>query len=176
VCTSQNQTTPIVYHKRIRLPLSAYLVLGAVFSLTIGTRARKPVFGDPTAAEGAIEVLTSLASERAVTVYGYCIMPDHIHLVVSMPPAFEVLTFVGQFKNLTQRAVWQLGVAGAFWQKSFWDHAIRSDESLEETVWYVLNNPVRRGLASIWTEYPFAGSLAWDLRLQVATETHPPGD
>ena len=156
--------------------MAAYRVPGAVFSLTIGTNGRRPVFGDPSAANSAIAVLTRLASQRAVMVYGYCIMPDHIHLVISVPPTYDVPTFVGQFKNLTQRAVWQLGIVGTFWQKSFWDHAIRSNESLEETVRYVLNNPVRRGLATDWTEYPFVGSLTWDLGLRSAGKERPSGE
>jgi hypothetical protein len=52
---------------------------------------------------------------------------------------------------------------GAFWQKSFWDHFLRADEQVEAVVSYVLNNPVRAGLATHWREYPFAGSLAIDL-------------
>ena len=61
-------------------------------------------------------------------------------------------------------AAWAQGVAGVIWQRSFWDHFLRAEEQLEEVVSYGLNNPVRRGLVEDWQDYPFAGSLALDLR------------
>lgn len=91
-------------------------------------------------------------------------MPDHVHLVLGASETCDVVSFVGQFKNLAQWAAWRCGVVGRFWQESFWDHFLRSDERVEDLVAYVLNNPVRRGLADRWREYPFAGSVVWDLK------------
>ncbi len=73
------------------------------------------------------------------------------------------MTFVAQFKNLTQRAVWRLGLTGAFWQRSFYDHFLREEERLEQVVEYVLNNPVRAGLVSQRRDYPFSGSFVFHL-------------
>jgi REP element-mobilizing transposase RayT len=90
-------------------------------------------------------------------------MPDHVHLVLAPAAACDGVTFVGQFKNLAQRAAWAHGVAGAFWQRSFWDRLVRVGEPLEPLVEYVLSNPVRAGLVQTWSEYPDAGSLTWEL-------------
>ncbi len=46
-----------------------------------------------------------------------------------------------------------LGRRGAFWQEESFDHAIRSDESLNAKMAYVLANPVRRGLVKRPREY-----------------------
>ena len=78
-------------------------------------------------------------------------------------PPCDIVTFTGQFKNLAQREAWRLGVTGAFWQLSFWDHFLRGDERLELVIEYVLNNPVRSGLVARWRDYPFSGSLVFDL-------------
>lgn len=86
-------------------------------------------------------------------------MPDHIHLLLTPSAACDVVTFVAQVKNLVQREAWRLGVPGRLWQVSFWDHFLRRDESLSATVTYVLENPVRRGLAQEWSEYPYCGML-----------------
>jgi REP element-mobilizing transposase RayT len=98
-----------------------------------------------------------------VAVYAYCVMPDHVHLVIEPSPDCDLVTFVGQFKNLAQRAAWALGVEGAFWQKGFFDHFLRREEQLERVVAYVVENPVRRGLVETWQDYPFAGSLVFEL-------------
>lgn len=70
----------------------------------------------------------------------------------------DILTFVGRFKNLVQRAAWRHGVLGAFWQKSFWDHMVRRQEDLAVVVAYVMANPVRAGLVARPEDYPFAGT------------------
>jgi len=62
-------------------------------------------------------------------------------------------------QNLSQRALWGTGVVGQVWQRSFWDHFLRSDEPLEHACIYVLNNPVRAGMVEDWRKYPFAGVL-----------------
>lgn len=92
-----------------------------------------------------------------VDVFAYCVMPDHLHLLIRPSPTTSVNTFVGQVKNLGQRAAWSLGVRGAFWQRSFWDHYLRPSEDPYAVIDYIVNNPVRRGLVREWRDYPYAG-------------------
>jgi REP element-mobilizing transposase RayT len=131
--------------------------------VTVAVRERRPVFGDPGMGSAAVDVLRARASRTGVAVHGYCVMPDHVHLVVSPSATCDIVTFVGQFKNLTQRATWARGAAGPLWQRSFWDHFLRADEDLLAVVPYVLENPVRAGLVSCWRDYPFSGSVSFDL-------------
>jgi REP element-mobilizing transposase RayT len=44
---------------------------------------------------------------------------------------------------------------GAFWQHESYDHVIRDDEELEQTIWYVLFNPVKAGLVNSWQDWPW---------------------
>ena len=149
--------------RRIRLAPEEYARTSAVCFITIAVQNRQPVFGKSNVAAAAVEVLQNHAAATGVRVYGYCVMPEHIHLVLSPSAACAITAFVRQYKNLTQRAAWSLGVKGAFWQKRFWDHFLRADEQLERVVEYVLNNPVRRGLVDHWRDYAYSGSLVFDL-------------
>lgn len=151
-------------HKRIRLDPGSYAQPGAICSVTMAVRDRQPIFADPTMAAAAVEVLQAHAGKTGVPVYGHCVMPDHIHLVLGPSNRCDIITFVGQYKNLTQRAAWTHGIKGAFWQTSFWDHLLRAEEDIERVVQYVLDNPVRKGLADHWDDYPFSGSLVFHLR------------
>jgi putative transposase len=45
------------------------------------------------------------------------------------------------------------------WQKSYYDHILRKQESVAKVVRYILENPVRKGLPTHPEEYPFSGSL-----------------
>ncbi len=150
-------------NKHIRLPRALYHQIGAVCSVTVCVRDRRPLFADGDVAGGMINVLGCHAAKTGVPVYAYCVMPDHIHLVLGPSPSTDIIDFVGQYKNLAQRAAWSRGVTGSFWQRRFWDHFLRKDEQLEQVISYVLNNPVRRGMVSNWREYGFSGSLALDL-------------
>ncbi|MDP2659614.1 MAG: transposase, partial [Dehalococcoidia bacterium] len=151
-------------HKRIRLDAGLYSQPGVVCSVTVAVKDRQPIFADALVASSAVDILRSQAERTGVRVYAYCVMPDHIHLVLGPSAGCDVMTFVGQFKNLAQRAAWDCGVKGAFWQTSFWDHFLRADEGVEMVVEYVLNNPVRKRLASEWSDYPFSGSLVFPMR------------
>jgi putative transposase len=147
---------------RIRLDLDVYARADVVCSITIACKDRLRIFESKQLTEAAIEVLRERATTHGVTVYAYCFMPDHVHLLIAPSEQCDVITFVGQFKNLAQRAAWQHSIHGSLWQKRFWDHFLREEEDLESVVTYIFMNPVRAGLVSDWDHYPYSGSLVWE--------------
>jgi len=98
------------------------------------------------------------AQQTGVAVWAWCLMPDHVHLVLSPSTDCDIITFVGQFKNLTLRRAWKMGFQGAFWQQGFWDHFGMRDGDLPRMLQYVLDNPVRAGLVERAEDYPFSGT------------------
>jgi actin-related protein len=48
-----------------------------------------------------------------------------------------------------------MGQGGTVWQEESFDRVLRSSESLDAKIEYVLNNPVRKGLVSDWHHYPW---------------------
>jgi REP element-mobilizing transposase RayT len=149
--------------RRIRLAPAVYADIGEICSATVAVKGRTPVFANPAIAASAGDVLRRHAAATGVPVYAWCVMPDHVHLILGASPSCDIVTFVGQFKNLAQREAWRLGVKGAFWPTSFWDHFLRGDERLEHAIEYVLNNPVRSGLVARWCDYQFSGSIVFEL-------------
>ncbi len=91
-------------------------------------------------------------------------MPDHIHLLISPSPQVSLVDFVRAFKGRSTRLAWQYGYPGKIWQRSFYDHFLRKEEDVHRVVDYILNNPVRQGIVDDWQEYPFSGSLVYNLR------------
>jgi putative transposase len=49
---------------------------------------------------------------------------------------------------------WTAHRYGIRWQRDFFEHRLRNDEYFEEKVDYVLQNPVRAGLATDWRDWP----------------------
>jgi hypothetical protein len=48
-----------------------------------------------------------------------------------------------------------LGRKGRLWQPESFDRVLRSSESLDAKMEYLLENPVRAGLEARWTDYPW---------------------
>jgi len=44
---------------------------------------------------------------------------------------------------------------GRFWQEKSFDRVVRNREDLGEKINYVLNNPVKIGVVSHWSEYKY---------------------
>ena len=51
------------------------------------------------------------------------------------------------------------------WQPSFYDHVLRKNEDLLETVKYIFNNPVRKKIVKHYQDYPLSGSFELDGKL-----------
>jgi REP element-mobilizing transposase RayT len=102
----------------------------------------------------------------------YCIMPNHVHMVISVGRIFnstnltdrnEISTNNKQLFRILQsikrytakRANITLNRRGAFWQHESYDHVVRDDADLSRIVECVIYNPVRAGLVQSWEEWPW---------------------
>jgi REP element-mobilizing transposase RayT len=154
-----------VEHRRrpIRLDASVYREAGQVFSVTIGTSPRAPVFDQQEWALECIDRLRALHRELGNSVYAYCLMPDHVHLLVASLESAPLPVFIGRWKSLCYQVRRQRGLPASFWQRGYYERALRSAEDLRAAALYILNNPVRKGLVDEFHRYPLCGSLEWDL-------------
>jgi len=91
----------------------------------------------------------------------YVVMPDHVHFFTS-PSAREgkdLSDFVGGWKNWTQQEIRKSGLSSFAWQKEFFDHLLRNDESYSDKWDYVRLNSVRAGLVSRPENWPYQGEI-----------------
>jgi putative transposase len=95
--------------------------------------------------------------------YGYCLMPDHFHLLLQ-PGAGQSISRILQ--SLTVAHTWQLhkahGSVGHIWQGRFKSPVIQDDDHLLTVLRYLEANPLRAGLVTDlrhyrWSSYPFHG-------------------
>jgi len=104
-----------------------------------------------------VRTLNDRASALEIRVLTYCVMPDHVHVLVIPDGSASVIKYVQQVKGLTTRANWAKGGKGKLWQRGFYDHVLRRDEDVLTTSRYIVGNPVRSGLVSDPSEYPYSG-------------------
>jgi len=157
---------PVPFHtprKRIRLAREAYQEAGNIFSVTISVRQRDRVFEDAAIAQACVGHLRNLRNRTGNPVYAYCLMPDHVHLLIGVVAGAPLGSFITAWKSLCYRERRRLGLPDPFWQRGYFDHALRKEEDLRMAALYILNNPVRAGIVSDFHSYPFCGSLEFSL-------------
>ena len=105
-------------------------------------------------------IVDAWANATAWQVGRYVVMPDHVHLFASPGPnPLELSNWVSFWKSRLARKI-----GAGIWQEGYRDRTMRSDENYAEKWAYVRDNPVRKGLVSAASDWPFAGTLnelAW---------------
>jgi putative transposase len=81
-------------------------------------------------------------------VYGFVVMPEHVHLLVSEPKVNVLATAIQALKVSFVRRSESLRETGTFWQKRYYDHNVRDYESFTQKLRYIHRNPVKRGLCA----------------------------
>ncbi|HZU13246.1 MAG TPA: transposase [Chloroflexota bacterium] len=115
-------------------------------------------FRRPEIAQSVLSSLHWLRTERQVQIQAHCVMPDHLHVLLRLPPDSPPLgRLIGAFKRLTTRQSWEHGIRGRLWQPRFYDHIVRRSEDAGEIARYIRDNPVRAGLVTDADAYPYSG-------------------
>lgn len=70
------------------------------------------------------------------------LMPDHLHALAAFPSIEEMRNVWRDWKRFTAK------VARVEWQRDFFEHRLRNEESWEEKAAYIRANPVRKGLVT----------------------------
>jgi Rad3-related DNA helicase/REP element-mobilizing transposase RayT len=77
----------------------------------------------------------------------WCIMPNHVHLVVQPLHAVRLPALIHSWKSwIAKEANKLLNRAGDFWQPEYYDHVIRDEQDLQHAVQYAFENPEKSGI------------------------------
>jgi len=132
------------------------------YFLTICTAFRRPFFATSSVATDVAAQLLHNSDHFEFAVLAYCLMPDHLHaLVEARSEQSDFRAFVKRFKQTTGYRHRQL-TNQPLWQPGFHERVLRNDEASAAIVRYILENPVRAGIARQIGQYPFAGSGVYD--------------
>jgi REP element-mobilizing transposase RayT len=114
-----------------------------------------PLFGQTELVQIIIDSLNFLQRQHRLTLYGYVIMENHLHLIAA---AANLSKEIGNFKSFTARSIidllhknkaeyilGQLKQEYQLWQEGFHPQAIFNEEIFRQKLEYMHNNPVRRG-------------------------------
>jgi putative transposase len=103
-----------------------------------------------------IDVLRSLVAKREFTIHDFLIMPDHVHLLLTV---YEGMTIEKAMQLVKGRFSHQLGkelgYKGEVWQRGFSEVQVLGEASFAQHRSYIANNPVKTGLVDVPENYPF---------------------
>jgi REP element-mobilizing transposase RayT len=140
-----------------RLPL--LLADNPIFFITACTHERKQILASENL-HPAFRDFALQAASHSVFVGRYVLMPDHVHLFAafgSKPVSLSM--WMKSLKNALSKSLRRQNIAAPHWQKDFFDHVLRSEESYAEKWQYVLDNPVRKGLVKQASDWPYQGEI-----------------
>jgi REP element-mobilizing transposase RayT len=144
--------------KRIRLPAASYLGLRRYF-LTFCCFERRKYFLQTDFNQYFIEKLREQSAGHQFRTLAYCLMPDHVHLLVeALAVSSNLAPFVKGLKQVTGFE-FERRTGQTLWQRYYYDHVLRPKDDPDGVAWYIWLNPVRAGLCAEAMEYRLAGSL-----------------
>ncbi|MFH1747249.1 MAG: transposase [Planctomycetota bacterium] len=138
----------------VRLPDYDYAG-DADIHLTLCADVGAPYQDDPLAAF-ICENIEFYCRRLEYRLYGYCLMPDHLHVLLSPADSGKPLgDWLRDFKSYTTNQCPMPSVYRRLWQPSGHDHVCRTQETAEKVLLYIVNNPVRTGLVERWEDWPW---------------------
>jgi REP element-mobilizing transposase RayT len=144
-----------VYEYRRHLP--HYQTTHKAIFLTFSTHHRWIL---PSAARTITLDSCTWGNGTRFNLHGVVVMPDHVHLVLT--PLYDSSSFYSVaetmqgIKGTSAHKINRLmNRTGQVWQRESFDRVLRREESIAAKVAYMIQNPVRAGLAETAAEYPW---------------------
>ena len=127
-----------------------------------GTRGREPLL-DAAMARTLDRSIRATAHEHRAVVHAIGVMPDHVHLAISIPPSIAIAKFLGLMKGsashlLNHAHEHREGDVFA-WQAEYGVYSF-GDKALPDVIAYVENQPARHAADRLWPALEQDASLA----------------
>jgi len=141
------------------MPRTARLILNnACYHIITRGNQKQDIFKEHEDFYVYLGLLSKYKKRFNSKIYGYCLMSNHVHLVIES----EMLNKFMHGVNLSyaQHFKYKYNTIGHFWQDRYKSFVIQKDEYLINCITYIEYNPVRAQIASRPEDYPFSSYQA----------------
>ena len=139
------------------------------YFLTYCTIERRTTFRDGEAVTLVLTQFRRTTSAWSFAILAYCFMPDHVHMLVEGTTARADLKRVSKRLKQGSAQAWAFRRRSRLWQEGYYDRVLRSEDDAKAVARYIIENPVRAGLATHPSQYPYVGSDMWTLEELLAS-------
>jgi len=172
------------------------------YSLTLNTIDRVDIFVRPFFKQIIVESLNYFIEKKGLFVYGWCLMTNHLHLIVETKDSFNLAGLIGDFKTFTAKIIledlntesdmrreWimkKIREAALFDKLEVWensDHPVPvsagENGDLQEYLKQIHNNPVRHKIVELPEDYLHSSArnyaeLKGLVNIQIPEQTNEP--
>jgi putative transposase len=139
--------------------LERLYVRSAIYFVTACSFERKPLLARAEIHSAFLD-FAKQGPEHGAWIGAYVLMPDHFHAFVALDDERMTLAnWTRSLKGVLSAEPRRDGIIAPYWQKGFFDHLLRSEESAAQKWEYVRENPVRARLVSKWSDWPYSGEV-----------------
>jgi putative transposase len=130
------------------------------YFVTFSTWQRQRLFIVETYARLFLKTLYGYRKQGRFELHAFVVMPEHVHLLLTPAPGITLERAIQFIKGGYSHALGvEFGRKGEVWQRGFTDHRIRDDADFGAHVDYIHENPARRGLVKIASEYRYCSAF-----------------
>ena len=140
---------------------------GATVFITFVTFDRIPILTSPISRRILGDVWRNVAKRRPFTTDAICLLPDHIHILMTLPENDQdyslrireikrlfTAEYLATYDEIVPRNRSRINKKEAtIWQRRFWEHTIKDEQDYQNHFDYIHYNPVKHGLVkcvSLW--------------------------
>jgi putative transposase len=140
--------------------------------ITFSCYRRLPFLDNDLARTIFLEELEKLRTRHHLHVFGYVLMPEHVHLLLSEPKTHLLGTTLNVLKHETSHRL--KAERTQFWQRRYYDFNVLTQPKFWEKLRYIHRNPVERGLVENPEDWPWSSYRHWltGETAQVEIESH----
>ncbi len=140
-----------VLDKRTCMSQRHFVQNNLVMLVTTVTLNREPLFRNPAIARIAVETIFDVQKRYPFELFGFVVMPNHIHLLLRVPETGSISKIMNIYKS---GMTFNTGIR-QLWQRRF---DIRIVNDIQKTLHYVHRNPVAAGLSKTPESYPWGSA------------------
>lgn len=156
------------FHRSGDLRRGRASLIGQVYHVTMTTHHRAPHFANFWSARHVVNAIRQSDNDGITETLAYVVMPDHLHWLFTLRSG-TLSKAVARVKAQVTRTS---GAGTPLWQRGFFDHALRSEESLADVARYIVANPLRAGLVTRLADYPHWDAV-WLREARASTRPQP---
>ncbi|MDR3727996.1 MAG: transposase [Terracidiphilus sp.] len=140
---------------------------GQAHFLTFSCFHRLPLLAQMNMQNAFLLALEQTRRRFQMQVYGYVVMPEHVHLLLSEPAGEMLARAVQMLKSRVsiqaRKESQRTRGEAPFWQTRYFDHNVRNHAGFVTQLRYIHRNPVKRNLCLAPEEWPWSSFRAWAL-------------
>ena len=130
------------------------------FFVTTSTAARRRFFQVERHADLLLKTLYEYRDSAPFQLHEFCIMPDHVHLLLTISPGMTIEKALQLIKGgFAFRAGKEFGANGTIWQRGFSEMRIFELEGFHARKHYIRQNAVQTGLVATAEEFRFCSAF-----------------